>query len=79
MFGRVVIVAVAAVLAWAVFVRPTEGAGPQRVYVVQRGDTLWEVAARNYAGDVREAVWRVRERNRLSSSVIEPGRRLVLP
>ena len=79
MFGRLVIVVLAAVLAWAVFVRPTEGAGPQRVYVVQPGDTLWAIAARSYGGDVRASVWRLRDRNGLSGSAIEPGRRLVLP
>jgi len=79
MFGRLVVIALAAVLAWAIFVRPTEGASPERVYVVKRGDTLWVVAARTYGGDLRRAVWRIQERNGLSGSLVEPGRRLVLP
>ena len=79
MFARILIVALVAALAWAVFVRPTEGAGPERVYVVQRGDTLWSVAARNYGGDVREAVWRLQQRNGVGGGLIQPGQRLVLP
>jgi len=73
------IVMLVAVLAWAVFVRPTEGASPEQVYVVRGGDTLWSVAARHYGGDVRAAVWRLQQRNRLVGGVLRPGHRLVLP
>ena len=72
-------IALAAIVAWAVIVRPTEGAAPARVYVVQRGDTLWSVAARHYEGDLRRAVWRLQERNDLDGSLLEPGQRLRLP
>jgi nucleoid-associated protein YgaU len=79
MFGRVVIVAVAALAVWGVFVRPSDGAAPERAYVVRPGDTLWAIAVRTYAGDPREGVWRLQERNRLDDSLIQPGQRLVLP
>ena len=79
MFGRVLIVAVVAVLAWAMFARPSVGAGPERTYVVKPTDTLWSIAAARYAGDPRDAVWRIRDRNRLTGTVIRPGQRLVLP
>ena len=79
MFVRVLVVALVAVVAWAALVRPSEGAGPERTYLVQPGDTLWAIAAANYAGDPREAVWELRQRNRLGDPLIRPGQRLVLP
>ena len=48
-------------------------------YVVRPGDTLWELAVERYGGDPREAVWRIRERNRLASSALAPGTELSLP
>ena len=48
-------------------------------YVVKPGDTLWELAVERYDGDPREAVWRIRERNRLASSALAPGTELSLP
>jgi LysM repeat protein len=42
-------------------------------------DTLWSIAARSGAGDVREAVWKLEQRNHLSSAAIRPGQKLVLP
>jgi nucleoid-associated protein YgaU len=59
--------------------RPTEGAGPDTVYVVQPGDTLWEIATARYAGDPREAVWRIEQANGLDSSALTPGMELRLP
>jgi nucleoid-associated protein YgaU len=79
MFARLVIVAVAALAAWGAFVRPSDGAGPERAYVVRPGDTLWAIAVQTYAGDPREGVWRLQERNGLDSPLIRPGQRLVLP
>ena len=79
MFLRLTIVALAAALAWAVLVRPSEGAGPERTYVVRPADTLWSIAARHYAGDPREAIWKVRRRNDLESVMLRPGQRLILP
>ena len=79
MFLRIAVVALAAALAWAVLVRPSEGAGPERTYVVRPADTLWAIATRHYAGDPREAIWKVQRRNGLDTTVLRPGQRLILP
>ncbi len=79
MFARVVLVFLAAVVVWAAYVRPSEGAGPERSYVVQPADTLWSIATRHYPGDPRAAVWELRERNALDGALIRPGQRLILP
>ena len=42
-------------------------------------DTLWSIASRSYAGDVREGVWKLQQRNHLASATIRPGERLILP
>jgi LysM repeat protein len=79
MFVRLIAVALIALVAWAVIVRASEGAGRDRSYVVRPGDTLWTIAASRYAGDPRAGVWKIRTRNGLSGSVLQPGQRLVLP
>jgi LysM repeat protein len=79
MFARIVVVLVVGVVGWAGFVRPSEGAPPERVYVVRPADTLWSIAVAHYAGDPREAIWRLRERNGLKGTVLVPGQRLVMP
>jgi LysM domain len=79
MFARTLVVVVVAVVCWAGFVRPSDGAPPERAYVVRPADTLWSIAVAHYAGDPREAVWRLRERNRLDGTMLVPGQRLVLP
>lgn len=61
-----------------------KGDGPDRPaprvhYVVQPGDTLWSIAAKNLGGDPRAGVWRLQERNGLAGATITPGERLVLP
>ena len=79
MFGRVAIVVVVAVLLWAVLARDT-GAGPNpRLHTVRSGETLWSIATASYAGDPREGVWLLQERNHLPGATIVPGQRLVLP
>jgi LysM repeat protein len=78
MFGRLLLVAVLAVFLWAAFARSSDASGPERRYVVQPYDTLWEIAARGYA-DPREGVWEIAERNGLKGSTIVPGQVLVLP
>ena len=59
--------------------RPSSGAAPETRYTVQPGDTLWAIAEAHYAGDAREAVWEIQERNDLSGATINPGQVLVLP
>ena len=79
MFGRIVLVALVAVLVWAVLARDT-GAGPTPyVHRVQAGETLWSIAAARYGGDPREGVWRLQQANGLSGATIVPGQRLRVP
>jgi LysM repeat protein len=79
MFVRVLIVGVVALLLWSAAAARSESAGPQRAYTVQAHDTLWSIAVANYAGDPREGVWKLRERNAIVDGVIRPGQRLVIP
>ncbi len=80
MFVRLLTVCFVALLAWAVFVRPSSGAGHEQLYVVKPTDTLWRIASSHYAGDPREAIWRLERRNHLSGAApLRPGQRLVLP
>lgn len=79
MFGKLVIVLALAALAVGLAARSSHGAGPERTYVVRPTDTLWAIAARSYAGDVREGVWKLEQRNHLRSATITPGQVLVLP
>ena len=79
MFGKLVVLLVIAVVAVGLAARTTHGAGPERTYVVRPTDTLWSIAARTYAGDTREGVWRLEQRNHLTSETLRPGEKLVLP
>jgi nucleoid-associated protein YgaU len=79
MFPRLLVVAVLAVFLWAVFVRSSGASGHEQSYVVRAQDTLWSIAASRYAGDPREGVWKLRERNHLADATIRPGQILVLP
>jgi LysM repeat protein len=79
MFGKLLILLCVASVAVGLAARSSNGAGPQRTYVVRAGDTLWTVAERTYAGDPREGVWLLQHRNHLASATISPGEKLVLP
>lgn len=79
MFAKLLIVSVAAALAVGLVARTSHGAGPQRTYVVRPADTLWAIAARTYAGDPREGVWELEQRNHLTSATLRPGQKLLLP
>jgi len=79
MFARIILVALVALGAWALFVHDSGAGGPGRDYRVQAGDTLWSIATSSYAGDPREGVWKLRERNHLSGTTIAPGQVLRLP
>jgi LysM repeat protein len=79
MFGKLLILLCALVLVVGLAARSSNGAGPKRTYIVRPGDTLWSVAAHTYAGDPREGVWKLEQRNHLASATIVPGEKLVLP
>jgi len=79
MFARLLLVSLVALSAWALFARDSGAGGPGRDYRVQPGDTLWSIATRSYAGDPREGVWELRQRNHLAGTMIAPGQVLRLP
>jgi LysM repeat protein len=79
MFGKVLLIAALALIAWAALARASHGAGPEVRYTVKPGDTLWSIAVSHYAGDPRDAIYRIDRRNHLGRSLIVPGQRLVLP
>lgn len=51
----------------------------QTTHVVERGETLWQLAADHSNGDPRRFIHQVRVLNGLQSSSIFPGQRLILP
>ena len=79
MFGKLLILVCVAALAMGYMAHGSSGAGPKRTYVVRSGDTLWSIAAKSYAGDPREGVWQIQQRNHLAAATISPGEKLVLP
>ena len=79
MFGKFLLILLLAVIGVAMVARVSRGAGPERSYVVKPTDTLWTIAAHTYAGDVREGVWKLQQRNHLHSATIQPGQKLLLP
>jgi nucleoid-associated protein YgaU len=79
LMGRILLVALAVLLVWTLFAGESGASGPERSYRVRPGDTLWSIAERTFAGDPREGVWKLRERNGLDSAMIVPGQTLVVP
>jgi len=79
MFAKLLTVAVLAALAVGIAARGSHGAGPERTYVVRPADTLWSIAAKAYAGDPRQGVWELEQRNHLRTDTLRPGQKLVLP
>jgi LysM repeat protein len=79
MFGRILIIALVALLGWAVLARTSSGAGHPAHYVVKPTDTLWSIAQARYAGDPRDAILRVEQANHLGGPTIVPGQTLLLP
>jgi len=79
MFGRFLLVLVLAFGLWALLARDTGASGPERHYTVHAGDTLWGIAMAHFAGDPREGVWELQERNHLTGVTIRPGQVLRLP
>ena len=79
MFAKLLILLVLAALAVGLVAHSSQGAGPERTYVVKPADTLWSIAERSYGGDVREGVWKLQRRNHLASATLRPGQHLILP
>jgi LysM repeat protein len=49
------------------------------VVTVRPYETLWTIAQQHYAGDVRDAIWRIEQANHLRSADVRVGQKLVLP
>jgi nucleoid-associated protein YgaU len=79
MFGKFLLILLVVAFAVGVYARGSQSAGPERHYVVRPADTLWSIAARTYGGDTREGVWKLEQRNHLTSATLVPGETLVLP
>ena len=79
MFVRIALIVGIAALVWSMVAHPSVAHGHKVVYRVQAYDTLWTIASRHYAGDVRDAVWQIERANHLADATVHPGQRLVLP
>jgi nucleoid-associated protein YgaU len=79
MFVRIFILVGLAVLVWSAVARSTQAHGPRQVVTVRANDTLWSIAASHYAGDVRDAIWRIERANHLPGADVHVGQQLVLP
>jgi LysM repeat protein len=79
MFARIFLLAGIAVLVWSAVARSTQAHGPRQVVTVRPNDTLWAIASSHYAGDVRDAIWRIERANHLSGADVRVGQRIVLP
>ena len=79
MFVRILIMMAVAAFVWTAFVRPATSHAPRQLYVVKPYDTLWSIAATRYAGDLRDAVYRIQQANHLEGGVLRVGQSLVLP
>jgi LysM repeat protein len=79
MFVKFLGVLLAGLVIWSIAAHASNGAGKPRIYTVKRYDTLWSIATANYGGDPRGAIYRLEQRNGLTSAYVQPGQRLVLP
>jgi LysM repeat protein len=79
MFPRLAVLLLAVSLLVGVVARPSGGAGKPTGYVVKPTDTLWSIAAAHYAGDPRQGIWELQNRNHLNGTTLVPGQHLVLP
>jgi hypothetical protein len=79
MFARIAIRLGVAVFVWSALVRPAGSHGPRQVHVVKPYETLWSIASTSYAGDTRDAIYRIQQANHLGGSTLHAGQRLVLP
>jgi LysM repeat protein len=79
MFPRFLILIFLIALVVGFAARPSGSAGKPQTYVVKPADTLWAIAAAHYAGDPRQGIWELQQRNHLTGTTLVPGQRLVLP
>jgi len=79
MFARILALVLVVAVAWAVVARASTAAGPDQVYTVKPGDTLWTIASSRYGGDPRSGVWKIEQRNGLAGRPLVAGSRIVLP
>jgi nucleoid-associated protein YgaU len=79
MFVRILLIVGVAVLVWSALARSSNAHGAKQVVTVRPYETLWSIAQRHYAGDVRDAVWRIERANRLQSADVRVGQKLILP
>jgi LysM repeat protein len=79
MFVRIFLIVGIAVLVWSAMARSSNAHGAKQVVTVHAYETLWSIAQRHYAGDVRDAVWQIERANHLRSADVRVGQRLVLP
>jgi LysM repeat protein len=79
MFVRLAILTLLVAFVVGLAAHPSGSAGKPVGYVVQPTDTLWTIAAKHYAGDPREGIWELQQRNHLHDTTLVPGQRLVLP
>jgi nucleoid-associated protein YgaU len=79
MFVKMLIVVGIAILAWSVNARSSDAHGAKQVVTVRPYQTLWAIAEQHYAGDVRDAIWRIERANHLSGADVRVGQKLVLP
>ena len=79
MFVRILILVGLVVLVWSAAARSSQAHGAKQVVTVKPYDTLWSIAERHYAGDVRDAIWRIERANHLSGADVRIGQKLILP
>jgi len=79
MFARLVVIVAILVVCVAWGARRSDSAGKEQLYVVKAGDTVWTIASSHYGGDIREAVWRLEDRNHITGALVHPGQKLRLP
>ncbi|MFL5928931.1 MAG: LysM peptidoglycan-binding domain-containing protein [Gaiellaceae bacterium] len=79
MFVRVFLVVGIAILLWSALAHSSTAHGAKHVVTVHPYETLWSIAQRHYAGDVRDAVWKIERANHLGGADVRVGQRLVLP
>jgi hypothetical protein len=79
MFVRTLMIVGIAVLVWSAMARSSNAHGAKQVVTVRPYETLWTIAQQQYAGDVRDAIWRIEQANHLRSADVRVGQKLVLP